>query len=574
MNIFPVNFILIEPFIFQERKKYKIDSVHKCKVKQIHLFPTFMELEHGLAPSTLEMSVFEECGVPIYFVYPQYFDFDNTAEKLRVEQTEHFYRHNVIHKRDVNVRYKYDISKLRPKPIDLKYFKSLESELIEFMNDANLDKSSLMESCDQTNHQSDDTDNTNIGQLTTQMQMMEVADKIKKDCLLAQDIMNDIEKLCNTNDVDKLKKEIGIDPSEGFWSLNDGSECKPSEIKNFDMTFHQPEEYFSTSISDEKFDVEEVLTLEQCSNSSIVDDLIDFDYEEEYLNFPSASIYNDEDYELVGDNHVADLSDSIININSNKCTNPFLEDISSSSTEDKSSCKGLILNPNNPFLTYRPDKEFDESSNSTEYGSVVQDVKTQTWSIEDSRMVNASNYETASMDLGSSGSSHIATQTVVEDIIQNDSESLEMGESCSNSGQQTNPSNYQQKWMAGNFYEYSAGYPLQPHIYNHYNNFGYPMYPGQMPGYVPQYSSVSNYPTGPYMPGYPPQTFPSQCLPSSTVRPPPGFAPNSNVYQVSRVMQTTVRSNIVANGSGGSDFYDMYNARLRLALESASNEIS
>lgn len=529
------------------------------------------------------MAVFEDCGVPIYFAYPQYFDVDATFEKLRIDSTEQFYQNIVRHKREGRI-HQCDISKLRPKPMDFSYFGTLADELTELINDSDLDKSCLTDSCHETHQQSDNTDN-NIEQVTTQLQMMEFADKLKKDCLLAQDIMNDLEKLCNTNATDKLKKELGIDPSEGFWSLNEGSGSKSSAIQNFDMYFNQPKEYCSTSIPDEKSDDEEVLISGHCSNASMVNDLVDLNYEEDYFNFPTATAHY-EGCELVDENQVYLMSsetESVSNKDSNKKTNPFLEDILDSPSETSSFGKDLILNPNNPFLTFRPNKESDESSSSTVYGRIVQEIKLPSWSTEDSRSVEDNNFETVSSQSSSAGSSYIghsiistcatATQTVVEEI-QNDTESLEMGESCSNSGQQTTPTNYQQNWMAGNFYEYRSGFPIQTSMYNQYNGFGYPVYPGSVHTFRPQYP-ISHYPAAGYMPGYsshaPQPHLPSQSVPATSVRPPPGFAPNSNIYQVSRVLQTTVSSNVITDRNGGNDFYDLYNARLRFAMESANN---
>lgn len=49
-------------------------SQFRCKVKQLHFFPTFLELEYGVALNGMEMKEKCELGTPLHLTLPQYFE--------------------------------------------------------------------------------------------------------------------------------------------------------------------------------------------------------------------------------------------------------------------------------------------------------------------------------------------------------------------------------------------------------------------------------------------------------------------------------------------------------------------
>lgn len=585
----------------QERKKYIVDSIHKCKVKQIHLFPTFAELEHGLAPSTVEMAVYDECGVPICFAYPQYFDFDTTSEKIRVKTTDHWYQQKHKHRRDAQI-YHFDISKIRAKPLNLAYFGALAEEIVTVVEDESLDNSFQMYSFEPTNQMTDNIESKNVDLITTQFQIMEFAEKLKKDCLLAQDIMSDLDKLCNTDTSETLKKDFEINTSEGFWSLNPDTNFNSDELlQNLEINTSCQKEYVSTD------EFEETLSDDNASISEqIFCNDIDFllDCEDDYLSFParhSLSSYNEEcvgkQEHIVQSKTETEVVERKKSITTAQSTNPFLENFHDSFIETEFPIKDLVLNPNNPFLSYRPNRSETESvdSNSTAYDSASEEVQVQSWSNKDKRANNTSNMdiETFNSDSTVSIQENVRACSVSREsliaTIENDKR-LEVQQSFSNAALQVHSdsstaaiSSYynNQNWIAqnDNYCGYTGFLPPQHAMYNQSNSYMHPMFAESMYRFRHQYPLQSSYPTRvPFNTRYQAQVphphFAPQSLPTTRLRPPPGFGPNSNIFQVSSIMQTTVSSNLFADGNGTKDFYDLYNARLKLELESAGNDAS
>ncbi|CAH0553910.1 unnamed protein product [Brassicogethes aeneus] len=87
-KIFYINDVLVdEGFALtsdKERLPRKLKLTAQPIVKNLHLFPTFDELEYGLAPNGAQMSGFHECEVPLNFCMPQYFK--TSAEEKGVAQ--------------------------------------------------------------------------------------------------------------------------------------------------------------------------------------------------------------------------------------------------------------------------------------------------------------------------------------------------------------------------------------------------------------------------------------------------------------------------------------------------------
>lgn len=406
--------------------------MYKCKVKQIHLFPTFTELEYGYAPSTSEMSVYEQCCIPIHFAYPQYFEIDNSKEKLRVATTDSNFQQNIRQRRENQV-YFFDIAKLKPQPFNLEYFGDLADEMREFVGNAQFDESFQPDYCDQENQENTGKSGEAI---STQLEIKEFAEKLKNDCLLAQDIMTDLEKIYNC-DVENLKQDLNFDPSEGFWSVNDGTECKNIEgnLRGY---------------------------------SRAVDDLTDLD-----LSIPDrhsstrSNCDTNDSFESDSLANGGNAPDEEISERRLKSTNPFLEDLQTDVSDNRPVVENVTLNKNNPFLTYRPPKESEETDTTS---TLIEQFKLKMWSTEDSRSESAK-----SLDVDSS---HSGATPPVDDVLDktiNIVKDMSISTSSSTSEVQTKtlqPSatqySYPQTFSASNnnYYGYS-GYLQQPNIYIH-----------------------------------------------------------------------------------------------------------
>lgn len=560
-------------FTFQERKKCKVDSIHKCKVKQIHLFPTFDELELGFAPSTIEMGIYDECYLSINFAFPQYFETDCQSERKRIITTENCYQEKQKNKRKVQI-YFYDVSQLRPKPINLKYFETFADELVDLVQNDNSYEDLSHDQGEEIEH----IDNECVEKLT-QLEMKEFAEKLKKDCLLARDIMNDLERICEGDTSTNLQEELNFDPSQGLWALNESSD----EFYSF------PKEYLSDITAEESFSDKEDFSIRRIANSSDNNDLIDVDYDTEYLNFTRISTSCNLACDMISKENKFDQNKSTnesftteTSGNTSKSTNPFIESSYDSSSNLQPFNENFVINPNNPFLTYKNEDAIDESSSSTVYGTVTETLEVQRWSAEDGRPNNISSSDAISSESGSTSSIFVAevksacavaTQAVVPDLKTDDA--TDVTQSYQNPAWQSHY-NYPQNWSPGytNYYGYGS-YPTQPIMYNQYQAYNYPMYPGSVYHPGPHFPTGSHYPPGlSYTLGH---VAPVSQLPepraSTPLRPPPGFSANSNVYKVSRMLQTTVSSNVITEDNNTTDFYDFYNSKLR-ALEDAKNEIS
>uniref|UniRef100_A0AAR5PK98 Tudor domain-containing protein 5 n=1 Tax=Dendroctonus ponderosae TaxID=77166 RepID=A0AAR5PK98_DENPD len=140
-NVHYVNEKLVKEGIavWCEEKQLKPFSlpIFTSKVKNLHLFPTYSELEYGLAPNSNEMFYLQEMLVPLQFCMPQYFkpipqvlkEFDYERKSFENSYYKSLKRN---HRRFValNVNKVELISKSRK--IDLSIFGKLSGKIAEF----------------------------------------------------------------------------------------------------------------------------------------------------------------------------------------------------------------------------------------------------------------------------------------------------------------------------------------------------------------------------------------------------------------------------------------------------------
>ncbi|KAJ8937469.1 hypothetical protein NQ314_011858 [Rhamnusium bicolor] len=206
-NIFYINDRLVEEGFAQdpnkERKLPFVDPIYTPIVKFIHLFPTFLELEHGLAPSTAEMEIFNDCNVPINFCYPQYFYVDYTFEEKIIKAAEDFHEKNCMKGKQRSPSRYYDLDQFKSQKPDLSIFGELESEIAAFLNkpvEPGVVPSSEEHFVDAEEdfHNKLDLMTENLKYLNTKEE--ETVNVLKKDLLMTEDIMKDINNICKLED--------------------------------------------------------------------------------------------------------------------------------------------------------------------------------------------------------------------------------------------------------------------------------------------------------------------------------------------------------------------------------------
>lgn len=543
-------------FIFQERKKFKVDSVYKCKVKQIHLFPTFIELEHGFAPSTSEMGIYNDCYLALNFTFPQYFDTDHSLEKERFNTTDFGYQQTLNRKRGSQLIF-YDYSHLKANSCNMAYFEALQEELMEYVTAENIQSEFSQSLCTNTLVKDDDS----VDRLTNQIEITDVAESLKKDCLLSLDIKNDLEKKLYHDSSGMLREELDEIYTDGFWKVDNNNHSQHSEMMNYlDMLNDEYMDNNSISLCPESLSN---LEDNYQTTSNYADKLIDHD-DDEYLALPNRQRlpdYND-DCDVDTENYLNDETDFIYSMKSKgstKSTNPFLENFNGSFSDLEASMKNLVLNSNNPFLT-GPLKDSNKSSGSTDYCTITSNnLNLPQWSSEDSTSGKLSNFEEeASTDFITTQEENINPHTAVsiqnmEHVpIYNNEMAQQIIPSPLIPGVLPNQSVYPQNW--------NSYYPPQPAIYDK-----------MIPNYYPycQYYANNVYATG-YMAPSSSVEFLNPSTMARPMGPPPGFSANSNIYKVN-IMQTTVSSNVVTNNHNQQDFYESYNKKLLQALQGMHN---
>nr|CAI5868623.1 unnamed protein product [Callosobruchus analis] len=279
----------------QALRKPKLDSVFQPLVKYIHLFPTFLELEHGYAPSTQEMAVLMNCGVPTSLCYPQYFSVDTSEEKQTILETEEYFSTYAKKNRACKSNYM-DMSCVVRKRFDLSLFGDLASEIAEFM-----------EQNEAYAEYFEDETSEDITRLYEQLEEMkkETAEKIQQDRELAEDIMRDLE----------------------FLKYEDAGSCS------------------ETCGSDENREGDSEMTMYTArliGSGESGSEGLDFD------KYKSGSSDASELLEMQDKNGFFDVECNY----SSKNTNPFLSECWQELEQDEQENGPLMLNPSNPFLSY------------------------------------------------------------------------------------------------------------------------------------------------------------------------------------------------------------------------------
>ncbi|CAH1998087.1 unnamed protein product [Acanthoscelides obtectus] len=291
----------------------RVDSAFKPLVKYIHLFPTFLELEQGYAPSTQEMDILFNCGVPIHFCYPQYFSIDRTDEKQNIMEMIECYEKTL--KRGAKSIY-IDMSCGETKDLDL--------AIADFIKD------SEMNSKDAEDEGSED-----ISKMYKELEDLkrETAEKVQQNLALAEDIMREL-------DIIKCEAE-----EDGAGPLV----CESEEIEeeSSESTVNRPE----LTGSSKSLEDQEVSGKTKSTDSGLV--------------------------RLSGVEENRRSVDEVHSIIGSKSTNPFLSDMHEESEEDGGP---LVLNPNNPFLSYIIDKKGSRpSSNNGSESIVYESLVEQKW---------------------------------------------------------------------------------------------------------------------------------------------------------------------------------------------------
>ncbi|KAG5877268.1 hypothetical protein JTB14_009764 [Gonioctena quinquepunctata] len=488
-NVFYINDVLVEQgyavYPDQGQQQSVVDSISTPLVHLIHLFPTFVEIEHGLAPSTSEMDLFHECNVPINFCYPQYFKFETSEEEHIIKYAVSFHETNCLKEhRNHNVHAKYyiDKTKINPDPLDFGCFGKLESDILAFHESTLLD----VEQFDDAVEESEDVcQEDDIAIISRRLELLktQTVNELRKDCLLSEDIMREILYICGNGENNfEDKREV---------ESSDERLCTITEEGSLDTSFGCREnlsDEFSGELESEHPLTQMTFEYDGYSNVDPV------------VNQPQTPVEKLEESQTEAEcsNSVGRKEDAT-NPFAFSNTNPFLTDIEN---DDKESSELGTLHPTNPFLTYIKPKvenssdDSEKSSNSTLY-DYVEEIKVQKWSTNDrvSDMISASCYSGSSESIPAVQSCATSTQTVDEGITK-----LPLVP-------QTNPYGVQMSSLGANWNPSFGGNPYYSHGLP---NYGYPF---EQPFYPP----VHHF-------GYA-QTMPAQRPP---ICPPPGFAPRTN----------------------------------------------
>ncbi|XP_060526440.1 tudor domain-containing protein 7 isoform X2 [Cylas formicarius] len=108
---------------------------YKCKVNRLHLFPSFLELEYGLAPNASEMYMLEEMLVPINFCIPQYFELvDTLDDDEAIEARENSFADTIkTHRKTLPYGCKESRAALGCPDFDFDVFDELKEDIVAFI---------------------------------------------------------------------------------------------------------------------------------------------------------------------------------------------------------------------------------------------------------------------------------------------------------------------------------------------------------------------------------------------------------------------------------------------------------
>ncbi|XP_018575854.1 uncharacterized protein LOC108914515, partial [Anoplophora glabripennis] len=210
-NSFYINDKLVKEGFAQqhhkERRQHIIAPLFTPIVKYLHLFPTFLELEHGQAPSTAEMEVFHKCNVPINFLYPQYFCVDHSHEETIIKVSEEFHeKYCIKEKRRIPYSQYFDSEMFKTQELDLSIFGKLQNEIVHFLEKSVTGDHSCINcedfvDADEDLKQEQESYPTDLNLLAEQLKQLNTKEKetvnvLKKDLIVTEDIMKDINNIC------------------------------------------------------------------------------------------------------------------------------------------------------------------------------------------------------------------------------------------------------------------------------------------------------------------------------------------------------------------------------------------
>lgn len=372
------------------------------------------------------MEIFHECDIPINFCYPLYFYTDYSGEQAVIDAAERFHTsHCVKGKRRSPSSQHFNLDYIKDLMLDLSVFGDLQWEIKEFINSSVKKDSSFNDEefvdADEEHLEANCSSDLNLlteqlGELSTREE--EAVNVLRRDLIMAEDIIKDISKICNIEPSGSNSEEDGkffsfaqsqcgelrsdFNFIKGEWQNNEnywmGNESKTSA-----------DAVNCTVIKNENFNIsDDVGSHVELSNHPLSAMVFDLPSEEEngseFSGYERNSRLSSEDYLLSIENQTkiqctnstvlenklfidAESMDrettvAVDTLTSQDkidiCTNPFLSDLAAmtDTTVDL-----LKLNPNNPFLTYQreDDKSSEGSSTSTTYESPVMATTQHSW---------------------------------------------------------------------------------------------------------------------------------------------------------------------------------------------------
>ncbi|KAJ8955011.1 hypothetical protein NQ318_000443 [Aromia moschata] len=576
-NVFYINDKLVEEGFAQytdkDRLRPLVSPIYTPIVKLIHLFPTFLELEHGLAPSTAEMEIFQECNVAINFCYPQYFYVDYSFEEEIIRAAEEFHE-----------------TKVQPPPLDLTIFGELEAEISAFLRksgdesrSANSDEDFVDADEESLGVVRSRANNDAFGLLTEQLKALnakeeETVNVLRRDLRVTEDIMKDINLICKIQNwglcVDEVKKELPevccdlentatcnegefaeLETQRELWTINETREsidtqdsvaCVESPTKSDgEIPFNHP-------LSKMSFDKDSETDEDHNSPTNLLRsplyELQEPDVKLEPVDFSLAENTTEPDNVPSGDVFISKISDILLKAGlsmadsdynsegpSNSChvkseasfitsTNPFLNDTNDSRgdlTIDK-----CISNPNNPFLTFLDDAGSGSTSLAVEVKSVhawseFDDMSAETIS-ELGRTLSSKSSSSSSVRVTEDGRScSISTQTSGQHVGEAKTCNWSLGYTNPYYLRFGNPNNYQHGYQ-GLPFRGPLGFPPPP-------GFGMPMGPPVCPPVgplmgptrMPNYRNVPPRMADKFSGGRFPEQCPQPCYGSRSFPAPP-----------------------------------------------------
>ncbi|XP_050508484.1 uncharacterized protein LOC126885747 [Diabrotica virgifera virgifera] len=195
-------------YVDQEQQTIKVDSLSRQLVSNLHLFPTFVELEYGLAPS-YEMDNFYDLNVPIKFCYPQYFETDYSNEERSIEERFKTYE-KVVLKTLRTQKFQFsrkDIEYFEDKSIDYDFFGALRDEIEEFAL-----KQKLGKNTEKLNDHSEEQNQNKELSIEEQELKIEGLKELTVNRMLSEDILKDITTIATYSDAsaEELMKELDV----------------------------------------------------------------------------------------------------------------------------------------------------------------------------------------------------------------------------------------------------------------------------------------------------------------------------------------------------------------------------